>query len=125
LSLGSRLRTWIPLGEVPEVAPRVLAERLAAGDDVQLVDVRSALEHRQSRIAGARCAPILAWPSALTALRLDPARPVVAICLSAHRSIPAVRMLKERGFEAAQLAGGMAAWWAAKLPTAHGNDKPV
>jgi rhodanese-related sulfurtransferase len=118
-----KLTAWIPLGEVPEVAPRVLAERIAAGEDVQLVDVRSALEHRQSRIAGARSAPILGWPAALDALRLDPAKPVVAICLSAHRSIPAVRMLKERGFQAAQLAGGMVAWWAAKLPTAHGRDE--
>jgi rhodanese-related sulfurtransferase len=35
---------------------------------------------------------------------------VVAICLTAHRSIPAVRLLRARGFEAAQLAGGMLAW---------------
>lgn len=117
-----KLRQWIPLGEVPEVAPRVLAERIAAGDEAQLVDVRSALEHGQSRIAGARSAPILGWPGALDALALDPARPVVAICLSAHRSIPAVRLLRERGLEAAQLAGGMLAWWAAKLPTVHGAE---
>lgn len=117
-----KLLQWIPLGEVPEVTPRALAERISAGDEVQLVDVRTALEHRQSRIAGARSAPILGWPAALDTLALDPARPVVAICLSAHRSIPAVRLLKERGFEAAQLAGGMLGWWAAQLPTVHGDE---
>ena len=38
-------------------------------------------------------------------------RPVVAICLSAHRSIPAARLLRAHGFpDAAQLAGGMLAW---------------
>lgn len=111
------LRRWIPLGDVPGVAARALWARLEAGEPIQLVDVRTAIEHRQSRIAGAISAPILDWPAALDALGLDHARPVLAICLSAHRSIPAVRMLRERGFEAAQLDGGMLAWWAAKLPT--------
>jgi rhodanese-related sulfurtransferase len=41
---------------------------------------------------------------------------VVAICLTAHRSIPAVRLLRENGFEARQLQGGMLAWRAAQLP---------
>ena len=41
---------------------------------------------------------------------------LIAICLTAHRSIPAVRLLKQRGFEASHLAGGMLAWRAASLP---------
>jgi hypothetical protein len=49
-------------------------------------------------------------------LGLDPSRPVVAICLTAHRSIPAVRLLRNRGFDAAQLAGGMRAWRARISP---------
>jgi len=43
---------------------------------------------------------------------------VVAICLTAHRSIPAVRLLASEGFEATQLKGGMLAWRAAGLPEA-------
>jgi rhodanese-related sulfurtransferase len=34
--------------------------------------------------------------------------------------VPAVRLLRERGFVAVQLAGGMLAWWAAKLPVEKG-----
>jgi rhodanese-related sulfurtransferase len=45
---------------------------------------------------------------------------VVAVCLTAHRSVPAVRLLRERGFEAVQLSGGMMAWRAARLPEARG-----
>lgn len=101
---------------VPEVVARELAEALATDAPPQLVDVRTALEHRQSRVPGAVSAPL----STLDALELDPTRPVVAICLSAHRSIPAVEALAERGFDAAQLKGGMLAWWAAGLPTEKG-----
>jgi rhodanese-related sulfurtransferase len=58
--------------------------------------------------------------SRIESLKLDPARPVVAICLTAHRSVPAVRLLRERGFDAVQLSGGMIAWRAARLPEARG-----
>jgi len=47
----------------------------------------------------------------------DKEKPVVAICLTAHRSIPAVRVLKEMGFkDAKQLQGGMTQWWIQKFP---------
>jgi rhodanese-related sulfurtransferase len=41
---------------------------------------------------------------------------VVAICLSAHRSPPGVRLLRQAGIDARQLAGGMLAWRRAGLP---------
>jgi rhodanese-related sulfurtransferase len=49
-------------------------------------------------------------------LELSYDRQVLAICLSAHRSISAVRALKELGFDALQLEGGMQSWRAAGLP---------
>ena len=50
-------------------------------------------------------------------LRLDGAHPIVAICRSAHRSVPAVRLLQEHGLtQACQLQGGMLAWLQAGLP---------
>ena len=61
--------------------------------------------------------PIQELRRRLPALQLDPERPVVAICLSAHRSIPAVRLLQAHGFErAVQLQGGMLAWWREEFP---------
>lgn len=42
--------------------------------------------------------------------------------ISAHRSIPAVRKLRARGYEARQLRGGMLAWWRAGLPCERGNE---
>lgn len=117
-SLLDRARTWAPFGDVPEVAPDALRAALDGDDPPVLLDVRTEAEWRVSRLRGARSVPIAGFERALDALALDPARPVVAICLSAHRSIPAVRILRDRGFaRAAQLRGGMLAWWARGLPT--------
>lgn len=116
-----RLADWVPFGDVPEIEARELHARLERGERLQLVDVRTAVEHRASRIAGAVSAPIASLGGRLDALGLDPARTVVCICLSAHRSIPAVRLMRGRGYaDVAQLAGGMAAWWSAGLPTEKG-----
>jgi len=111
---------WLPFGSVPELPPAALAAALAGPRPPQLLDVRTAAEHAAGRIAGARSLPITGLAGGLEALGLDPARPVVAICLSAHRSIPAVRLLRARGYEASQLAGGMLAWRAAGLPEERG-----
>jgi len=111
---------WLPFGRVPEIAPAALAEALARSPAPQLVDVRTGVEHAAGRIAGAVSVPISVLSARLDALGLDPERPVVAICLSAHRSIPAVRLLRARGYDAVQLGGGMLAWRAAGLPQVRG-----
>ncbi len=120
MSLLDGLRTWNPFGSVPEMAPRDLLEALRGENPPMLLDVRTAIEWERSRIAGAVSVPIFSFAERLAGLELEPDRLVVAICLSAHRSVPAVRLLRERGYVAAQLAGGMLAWWAAKLPVVNG-----
>lgn len=107
---------WLPFGAVPEIAPRALADALRAPEPPQLVDVRTAAEYRRGHVGGAVSVPITELQGRVAGLGLDRRRRVVAICLSAHRSIPAVRLLRRAGFDAAQLAGGMLAWRAARLP---------
>ena len=112
---------WVPFGRVPEMSAAALARQLKADQAPQLLDVRTAAEWRRSRLAGAVNVPIVELKRRLGGLALDPGRPVVAICLSAHRSIPAVRLLADHGFsDVRQLAGGMLAWWRAGLPTDSG-----
>jgi rhodanese-related sulfurtransferase len=111
-----RLPWWLPFGRVPEIDPAALQAALRSKAPPQLVDVRTDIEFRNGHLRGAVSVPISTLPARLVSLGLDPARPVVAICLSAHRSIPAVRLLRGRGFEASQLAGGMLAWRRAGLP---------
>lgn len=112
-----QLPWWFPLGRVPEIDARSLAQWLRETTDLQIVDVRTRLEYDQGHITGALSAPIQSFPQALSALDLDPDRSVVLICRTAHRSIPATRLLNRQGFDARQLAQGMNAWWREKLPT--------
>ena len=113
---------WLPFGQVPEISASELHDQLAGNQSVQIIDVRSRAEWRRSHIAGAVNVPIQELKRRLSELQLDGARPVVAICLSAHRSIPAVRLLKSRGFDdAAQLQGGMLAWWREEFPAVSEN----
>jgi rhodanese-related sulfurtransferase len=109
---------WLPAGSVREVTPEQLHQSLSVGPSPQILDVRTLKEWQKSHIAGSINLPIFQLKSGLSALPLETDRPIVAICLSAHRSIPAVRLLLDRSFaDVAQLAGGMRAWWAAGLPT--------
>jgi len=116
LSPPMALPWWLPFGAVPELTALELHEVLHGGSPPQLVDVRSELEFAAGHIAGAVSAPITSLAERLPRLGLDARRPVVAICLTAHRSIPAVRLLRREGLEARQLSGGMLAWRAARLP---------
>jgi len=115
-----RLPWWFPFGRVPGIAPADLVERLGRRPWPQVVDVRTPPEFAGGHLRGAVNVPMTSLRSRLEALKLDPARPVVAVCLTAHRSVPAVRLLRERGFDAVQLSGGMLAWRAARLPEARG-----
>ena len=113
---------WLPLGGVPELAPDALWRALQGPTPPQLVDVRSTPEFESGHIAGALSVPITVFPARLPELALDRARVVVAICLTAHRSIPAVRLLQKHGHQAWQLQGGMLAWRAARLPERRAAD---
>lgn len=102
---------WFPFGSVPEVSPHELQAALRDAPP-QVVDVRTQREWESGHLPGAVHLSILSFSAAnIAALGLDPDRPVVAVCASAHRSIPAVRKLRSLGYaDAQQLQGGMNAW---------------
>jgi rhodanese-related sulfurtransferase len=108
---------WLPFGSVPEFTANELWERVQS-DEIQLIDVRTPQEWRYSAIKGSQNIPLTRFfRKTVESLELDMSKPVVVICLTAHRSIPAVRILRDMGFEdARQLQGGMTQWWKYKLP---------
>lgn len=122
MTLLRRLATWVPFGRVAEVpADELWAELQQGAQPPLIVDVRTHLEWEQSRIASALSIPLPSLTASLSSLVVHRERRVVTICLSAHRSIAAVRLLRERGFtDVRQLQGGMLAWWARSLPTVKG-----
>lgn len=117
-----RVPWWLPFGSVKSIRPDDLAADLASRSDLQIVDVREPFEFVESHVAGAQNVPIHDLPRRLDSLGLDPSRPVVAICLSGHRSIPAYRLLTRAGYNVSHLRGGMLAWWHLNLPTTRGKS---
>jgi rhodanese-related sulfurtransferase len=107
---------WWPFGKVEAIEPSALREQLRKDRRLQLIDVRSTIEFDAGHIKGARSVPIQKLKGKLPDLNLDPKRPVIAICQTAHRSVPAVRLLRQQGYDVQQLGGGMNAWRAAGFP---------
>jgi rhodanese-related sulfurtransferase len=113
---------WLPFGRVPEISARELNELLKDGG-AQLIDVRTPAEFDAGHVIGARNVPINTFTQKLPKLALDPKRPIVAICATAHRSPPAVRLLRAAGYDnALQLKHGMLSWYAARLPTSQEHN---
>ena len=113
----------MPEASVPLIPAADLAHRLDQGERVQLLDVRSAERVAQGRVTlgatldfRALAASQLYELATLAPLRLDPAAPVAVICGHGNSSAGATRFLRERGFEAYSVAGGMAAWETVHLP---------
>lgn len=101
---------WLPWGEAPSVEPETLRSWMESGRPLQFADARTEAEFRRGSIGKARHAPVTAMPTSIRSLALDPARPVIVLCLSGHRSLPGTRWLRARGYEAYSLKGGIMAW---------------
>jgi glyoxylase-like metal-dependent hydrolase (beta-lactamase superfamily II) len=107
----------MPDPTVPQLPPQELADRLDAGEPLQVLDVRASDRVAAGHVAFGpgldfRALPnsrILALPS-LEELGLDPARPVAVICGHGNSSKQTTALLRDRGYEAFSVTGGMAAW---------------
>ena len=111
---------WLPFGSVPglnaEELARIINKRGRKAP--QLLDVRTAQEWNHGHIKNTLNVPIGTLKSQMQALPFDKSQPVYAICRSAHRSIPAVRLLQMNGYtDVKQLEGGMTAWERRGFPT--------
>jgi hydroxyacylglutathione hydrolase len=112
------------VGDEPELIEKTsrltaqaLAEQISAPDPPQLLAVRAPGEFSQSRIEGAHNVPLGQLDDRSSELPAD--REVVVYCGSGYRSSIAASLLQRRGrVRVADLVGGLAAWEAARLPTA-------
>ena len=103
----------------PQISPVDLARQLAASE-VTLVDVRSAREWNEGRIAGAMHIP-LGYLTDRHA-ELPRHRPVVVQCQSGARSSIAASVLERLGVtNVSNLTGGISAWAAAGQPIEEGT----
>ena len=100
------------------LSAQVAAERLAAaapGHEPIIVDVRAPGERQQKRIPGSVGIPLNHLVERLQELPAD--RQILVHCAGGYRSSIAASLLQRQGFkQVGEIAGGIAAWDAAKLP---------
>ncbi|MEA3274875.1 MAG: rhodanese-like domain-containing protein [Pseudomonadota bacterium] len=94
---------------INEIDSAALHSRLAAGDDLYLVDIRTPGEVAQGAIPNAQHLPMHLIPLRMSELPKD--RDVVLYCRSGARSYHACSYLAQQGFEnVVNLRGGIIAW---------------
>jgi glyoxylase-like metal-dependent hydrolase (beta-lactamase superfamily II) len=97
--------------------PQELAERLDRGEALQVLDVRATEKVARGHIAlGPELAfhaqpnsQLFAMPD-VKDLHLDASRPIAVVCNHGNSSKKTTAFLRERGYEAYSVIGGMAAW---------------
>jgi rhodanese-related sulfurtransferase len=103
--------------EVPRIAPSVLKNRLDSGDNILVVDARSADEYAQEHIAGAISVPLSDLEARMSELPRD--QEIVFYCTwpAEQTSARAALILYQNGYKDVwALQGGLAAWVNAGYP---------
>jgi glyoxylase-like metal-dependent hydrolase (beta-lactamase superfamily II) len=110
------LEAWPNLVKATERgAPFVIAAELASSNPPLVLDVRTPKEWQTKHIEGSMNIPLNHLEERLRELPLD--RKIVVHCAGGYRSSMAASILQKHEMEnLTELAGGIAAWEAAKLP---------
>jgi rhodanese-related sulfurtransferase len=108
----------------PGAVPTVDASALPP--DAVLLDVREDDEWAAGHIAGAIHVPMMRLPQQLQhdPGPLTPDTTIVVVCKVGSRSAQVTAWLRQRGYVASNLAGGMFAWEAAGHPIESSDDRP-
>jgi sulfur-carrier protein adenylyltransferase/sulfurtransferase len=97
------------LGSEWEITPRALEQKLSAGEDLVILDVRNPEEAQISRIEGSILIPLGELPERVA--ELSTADQMVVHCRMGGRSSKAVEFLRSVGFRKVKnLVGGINAW---------------
>jgi hydroxyacylglutathione hydrolase len=114
------------VAQTAQVSAGELRNLLAAGGEIQVVDVRRPAEWEAGHIAEGHLKPLNQFAALLGAngeasrkllSDLDPARPVAVHCKSGYRSAIAASLLERAGFATVgSVTGGFDAWEVQKLP---------
>ncbi len=93
------------------------------GDNVQLLDVRTAEEFAEGHIEGAMNIDVKENSFLDNAIaRLNKEHPVAVYCKSGRRSASAAKMLSKAGFKVVNLKGGIMAWSITRKPVVKGDE---
>jgi rhodanese-related sulfurtransferase len=99
---------------VPEMTPEQVQQVLSGAEPPVLLDVREPYEWTQVHIAQARHIPMNRIPDQLADLPKD--RMVVVFCAHGSRSFGVAHFLREQGYDAYNMTGGITQWHIAGGP---------
>ena len=99
---------------VPEMTPAQVQASLAGDQPIVLLDVREQYEWNQVHITDARHIPMNRVPDQLADLPKD--RPIAVFCAHGGRSFGVAHFLREQGYDAYNMTGGITQWHIAGGP---------
>jgi len=95
--------------QISEIQPAHLAERIARGEQLEIIDVREPYEWQIAHIPGARLVPLERIAAEIP--RLDKSRETILYCKVGARSMFAAQQLADAGVsDVRNLAGGILRW---------------
>ncbi len=108
---------------IATISPKRLHEATQAGDDVELIDVRTPIEYKEVHVSFARNLPLDQLdPAQLATQRRSSQKPLYVICRSGSRGRQACEKLLRGGhLNVLNVEGGTQAWDEAGLPVVRGQ----
>lgn len=94
--------------ELPVNIDATTVDQIRERDDVVILDVREDWEFASGHVPGADWIPLGQLSSRLDEIPRDKA--IVAVCRSGNRSSQATDLLRQQGFQAHNMVGGMLSW---------------
>jgi rhodanese-related sulfurtransferase len=102
-------RFWRARG-IPQHSAAVVAGKIKDRAAIVLIDVRTAGERERQSIRGSIHIPMHELRRRADELEKHRKKELICYCASGSRSLSAAGALRKRGFDAANMKGGMAAW---------------
>lgn len=95
---------------IPEISVHDLKQRRDAGEAPFVLDVREPYENDIASIGADQLIPVDQLEARLDELEASNTEEIVVHCRSGGRSAKATKLLREKGYNASNLAGGVLAW---------------
>ena len=90
------------------ILPKELKRKLDSDNNIFLLDVRNPDEYEKARIKNSKLIPLPILENNLD--KIPKNKEVIVYCHYGNRSLKAANILKEKGFNAKSLVGGIDVW---------------
>ena len=118
------IRSASPFARTPHAIPSIDVDAAAARDDDSVLrDVREYEEWMSGHAPSATHIPMSQLPKRID--ELDRSRRIVCVCRSGNRSAQVTAWLRQQGFDAVNMRGGMSVWSSFGHRVINHNGHPV